>query len=622
MNLKLCEFDTLDMALTLPIKSHIVEPFKKAEVLDNLGPGDFIQIIREDLEYGYPFHAGDMITFYLTQTYEIAKEYPVKFSNTGFFQRQVFRLPREPGEYAIVYTKGDAYIYNQDIGYEAFDSGSVIVIANADSSGINLGEVQYGILVSGPVGTPTEFDIEPPENDISKIIDGKEETFWVHHILLSEKQSEVLSRIRLTYDGVRAINYIELDPVASYPFDIKGISYLDPNGIEVDLQVMVEKFSRRIRISFEEIKTRGFVLYFKIVSYEYSVFKLSDIPILDYIARGYRELNGSTLPDLNTLLGNARGSATIVGASSTSPEIITYYHYAIGINEATSGLKKFEPEGVYLSAPKKIDSIGLIGLESIEIGNPVRENSLHSSPLNLRGSFEYYLIKRDFEKETGRIIAVTYIPVCPMDTGEYIERLYPKDGNILKTSFRAHGLADHAELGNSFEEIRATVCGLKLYKNGVLLSRGRTSSKSGDYYITNNLTGYDEDPYTKLILNNVDNIKAADSLGSEIYEAVYTPWHSTIVSWKVTRVGDLISVYPFIGNTGISYNSDHSVLVPWFSGGNNISSELTLKIIIRNNSYQLSAGAENITHPDLTPKVKSFKLGFGLVNPETRFNSL
>lgn len=639
-----CSLDTVDGSITLPIAKEVKESFKKAEVLDKLAPSHVIETRTHELAVAYAFSAGDLLIIYLEDP-DIVKVQRVIFSNTNFFRRQTYEVPTERGEYLVLYNQGDAETFTQETGFAAA-GGCVVVLAPIDSSQLGpegLGTVSYGVWVLGYTSTPTEFDIEPPENDISKLIDGRDDTFWIHHLLFEDKLSDgARSKIRLTYDGVRAINYLELTPITSYPFDIMAIHYINENWVETSLNIYVEKFEKKIKIAFEEIKARGFIFYFKINSFEYATYQLTGDNNLDYAARGYKDLEaGDLYPHLEEL--GIKYEEQLIGYAPRQKQVISYHQYTMGLAEARSGLLKYEPAGVFLSSAVKVKNPGMTALEAVEFGNPLdpQVDSIVQSP-KLRGSFEYYVVKRDYLENTGQLVSELTIPINPSDTGYVTERLYPVNGKVMYTSFRAHGIEQTGTLPGSIlgldsEEKVNAICDLKLYRNGVELERGLYADNyhapSGDYYIENQSQETRDDPFSKIILNRRDadgnpqfitgSEKSPAETDAIVYEAIYKPWYTVIVEERGQNlpVASLTSIYSAAGETRAINIADHSVYFAGADNDNPILSEIQLKIVIRNNSYDGENGT-NLLRPDLTPRVRSFKLGIGSVEPTKRFIGL
>ncbi len=628
-----CEFDTFSMSLTLPVATHVIERFKTIELLDAFAPGYLIEVIIEDLNFVYEFDTTNFLAIYI-DNHDLSDRYPITFTRTDFFRKQVYHLPTEHGDYVVIYNQAIANILNEEIGYEAFRSGCVVVLppmTSKDLGPLGLGKIQYGIWVPGPSPTPSEYDIEPPENILLNVIDDDINTYWIHHMLFKDKLPDgAISRLRLGYDGVRAINYIEIDPVAKYPFEIMGITYLAENGVETDLRVAVEKFEKGIRLMFEEIHCRGFVFYFKLRSFEYAVYNVNNTPTLDYVARGYKPLTSKDIskafdPDNRYFKYHDQ----VLGRNTITPDIITYHQYTMGLAGIRSGLKKYADKGVFLAPPLSVESPGLIGLETVEIGNPLTaiDNSLIQTA-KLKGVFEYYIIKTDYS-ESGERLGQTTIPVYPMGTDYVIERLYPSKDGVLTTSFLAHA----PDLAGLTEEERANYCELKLYKNGELLARGKTSDNvgptySGDWYISNNGTG-DQSPETLIGINRLsgnvyvpvrNSTQSPKDLVPDIYEAIYRPFFRCPYPGATIKTGilyDLMKLFRY----KYTYAEDNTVMISSTQNAKPIKSDLVLKVIIRNDSYDQSSG-ENILHNDLTPRLISYRLSVGRSNPQDRFNKL
>lgn len=633
LSLNFCQIDTLSKALTLPIASHVEERFKAVTLLDDYAPGDMIEVAIEELSFGYPFGTEDFLVIEL-DAQDLAREYPVSFTNTNFFTKQVYTLPTTPGEYAIAYNSDIAADLNDLLGYTGVTAGSILVLPplTSDELGpLGLGSIQYGRFVSTPVGTPTEFNIEPPDNDIFHAIDGDENTFWIHHILKETKEPNgVVSRVKLGYDGLRAINYLEIFPVSKYPFELMGVTYINEKKIETDLRISIEQFDRAYRISFEETHAFGFVLYFKLNSFEYSVFNMNDANRNSYIVQG--EIEATTL-DLSKTFDSHyfKYRDELVGRSPEKPNIVTYCQYTIGLSEVTSGLKKYDEVGVFLAPPLSIESPGVIGLEVSEVGNPLYTNDALIQNTTLKGSFEYYVIKQDYDQKDGVLLKSTTIPVYPMSQDYVVERLYLSENGRTKTTFLAHSptLANPYDLD---EEERAGWCELTVYKNGVLLERGLSSTNlgvgiDGDYYIVNNTVNDSTVYRTEIAFNRTvdgvlehqtDNLVSPADLTQDIYEVIYRPFYRANMPNFNIPVGNLYELER-LTDLPYCYLSDNTVLLD--QTDIKVYSELTLKIIIRNNSYDTTRG-NNILHNDLTPRLNSYRLNVGQVNPTGRFNAL
>lgn len=602
-----CSIDTVDMSLMLPIISDTKIPFNVAQVYDAFTGGQIYRQSYEELLTLYPFHKGDIVTLYLGFTTLVLQK-PVIFSNTYFFQRQVYQSPQEEGDYQIVLESNDSYILvKAPIDYEDLIQG--------------LGYVNYWYLVDIIGGTPTEFNIDSPDNIVANVLEDDNKS-WIHNLLFEKQLSDgAVSKLKLSFNGTRSFNYLEIKPVMQYAVDILGITYLDDAGNENELEIFVEKFDRTIRVSFEEISAMGIMIYFHIRNFELNAFYLNPRLNLDYVAKGQKTLQAQDLVSYSQ--NGLPYQENILGPLNTNLTLYTYYQYIIGIQYVVAGLRLFENSGYYLSSPIKADSIGSFSLWGSELGTPFNRTLSQAE-----GAVEYYVIKEDYSN--NKLINTLTFPIYNQNNPKFYEQLnfisfsdpaINFTGSLLKTTFRAHGWSD------------SDICEIELYCNKIRLTRGDTvrnlaGTPHGDYFIINQTSSFNEYPFTLIGINKKVNgvwkaykdiEKDPANVTPDIYEIYYKPY-PMVADSNALSMADLYKMPVLLNKYFLYWNSDGSINTDWTYNGQSISSKVYLKIIMRNTSYDDTSG--DLFNHSFSPKLKSFRLGMSQVKPETRFAGL
>ncbi len=450
--------------------------------------------------------------------------------------------------------------------------------------------------VAGPNSTRSEIDVTFANSNIRNIIDGQNNTYWAYPILVSSVLSAGAKvQLKLDLGGMSDVNFLEIEPASYLPFDLTGISYIDVNHNTVDLSLNSVTLRSSTKISIPHIKASSVVLSFTQNGYDEVQFNNRSVEPL-------HAGSSCTIEDLSTELRALLNSQFVVDDILQVPDvscpIVKYYEYLVGFDNIRVGYSVFSERSIFVSKPKRVRKLGLVGLRSVET-RPTQTTaaiqpsiSAFSYPAQsatedtkfYHGSVEYWTFVKSYDSN-GRIIASDYLPLLPRNAA----RVYHERVVFTKRSSPTYV---YENAGSLMFYTAASGTDVKLYRNGSLLSYTTDWSFSSDSTLTQT------DPGIGLMKRGIQLV--ADPNPLDIYTVSYTPLLST--SLVPPTYGSLF--------TSVSLGSDQDIrAVPgnliWFSGTRKSTkvdySDVYLIIVLRRNSGLV----------DISPAVEEYLFATG-----------
>jgi len=444
------------------------------------------------------------------------------------------------------------------------------IVRQAD---ISFSEIQ----VKTAESTGTEKDIKVVDSRVENIVDGDTSTGWTYNVLLKNQKSDGVNlSLECNLADKKEVNYLVIHPVSDFPVLLESIQYTDVDNQLIDIPdtfYFNKTLDKPIRITFTDIIARKFIFNFKQYSstlFDYN--NLKDEIVLDDLKRKNNIIRNVSILDgeIKKTIQNPEIRDLLPLTTSDDISYDIFYHYILAFKEISAGLSAYRDNGYFISKPYQKNTPTLLGLESDEtILDFFNEDS---SSLNKIGSFEYDIIKKDYNA-TDEVIRTTATPLLPLGSDKVInERLFFTNKRvIIPLRFLAHSSLNIAS-------------NVQLFRNNIELVLGvdwRFDDRLNplDNSDTNILSGLFE---TKIeILHNSDTIR------NGVYTADYIPRY---ISEPNEIVRDARSTI---------YLSSGATEHPKSEGIETIAySNIFMKISIRNNSFETSK----------TPKLNFYKI--------------
>lgn len=369
-----------------------------------------------------------------------------------------------------------------------------------------------GVEENGELTTRNDFDYPISGSLITNMIDGTRDTFYIRPFyILDENQSTDGVQLRLELDcgGLRPLNYLEIEPVSNFPFQITEIEYLDKDGqtSAVELQesgLLGQDIFRPIRYHFKEVDARK--VYLTCVQEHFVLLNFFESSVTE---DPEEDIDGTFINSqmvqnaISDLVEDDAFLAALQNQFTDVDQEVLLYQYVIGFDNITTGKLSYglgnEKLGVFVSEVFQVARCRRVGLRTDEV-------TTNETLLNRRSSFEYWIYKQDFNA-AGGLIGVTALPIMPLTDLKAYERLeFTEIGsgqtqpNIATLRFWGHYGASPP---TGDEEV-------KVYLNGVELTRGPTEDWDfADLAILGTVT------YTR--------IEILSPLEGEVYTVDYTP---------------------------------------------------------------------------------------------------
>jgi hypothetical protein len=419
--------------------------------------------------------------------------------------------------------------------------------------------------------TNTDVVYENTTNLIANIIDGRSNTFFVRSwFILPENKPDAGVQIKIELDcgALRPLNYLEIQPVADYPFQITAIQYRDKQGItnSVELQeagLLGQDIFRPVRYHFKEIDASK--IWITCLQEHHTLMNFHDSSVIEDPEEDFQGtyLQSQMVSDaVGTLV---EGNPFLAGLQNLFTPTDTeqlLYQYIIGFDNVMTGKLIYKDIGIFVGERFEVARCRKIGLDTNEVAT-IEDLD------DRRSSFEYWIYKQDYNA-AGSPLFATILPILPLNTVRAYERLEFTEGNIGSTRFQAHyGSA----VPSGAEEI-------KVFLNGIELTYGALE----DWVL--------EDEGLLGVVNKT-RINVDSALDGEIYTVEYTPaqYFSAAAGEQIFRIGQSNAYYKNannIINTSGEINSEEVE-----------SSDIYLIIIMKNNNNEDKAKSSRLNEYSL-----------------------
>ena len=383
------------------------------------------------------------------------------------------------------------------------DDDPAIIDAINESLELNPTKGQFQFVEVQEVDTDTtltDYTYELPNNDISNMIDGTNQTYYTK-VFFMEDIVTGGAQVKFFLDPgkLSPINYVEVQPVADYPFQVSNIEYTDKEGNlqDVELQesgILNQDIFRPIVYHFKKVDAR--YVYVTLNQPHYTMLNFHGSSLME--ATPAEDFYGTNLE--SEMVQDAVRSVIddepfLQNFPEEFDDELLLYQYVIGFDNIVAGEIAYEELGIFVSEVFSVARCRRIGLDADEVDT-------NETLTGRRASFEYWIYKQDYNADGG-IIATTALPILSLSDIRVFERLELLETigatrpNTGTTRFQGHYGAG-APTGD--EEI-------KVYSNGVELTY-LTDWEFEDLGILNNIN------YTRIKLTAVTD---------EVYTVEYTP---------------------------------------------------------------------------------------------------
>ena len=336
---------------------------------------------------------------------------------------------------------------------------------------------------------------------VRNAIDGIEDTFYIQPFLMNDTvTSGVQLRLKMDCGGLRPINYIEIYPVADYPFQITDIEYLHKDGVVYSVEMQESNLlgvdlHRPTRFHFEEVEARH--VYVTATQFHYTLINFQDSSVKQKPSESF---DGTYLETqyVQDIVNDAYDDDAFLDflreQFDDRDDPYRLYQYIIGFDNIWTGRISYEEVGIFAGEAFEIERCRRIGL--------VTEEASTSYTLeNQRDSIEYWIYKQDYNN-VGGLIGISSAPIMPEGVSEAYERLHLTEitagslkANTGTLRFQGHwGAADPTTVS--------------VYQNGLPLEQ------DVDWSFTDS---------GNLSLLNYTRITITSPVGGEIYTVRYTP---------------------------------------------------------------------------------------------------
>ena len=361
--------------------------------------------------------------------------------------------------------------------------------------------------------TRNDFEFPISGSELSNMIDGTRNTFYIRPFYIldgNQPTGGVQLRLNLDCGGLRPINFIEVEPVSNFPFQISEIEYQDKNGqtLAVELQesgLLGQDIFRPIRYHFKEVDARKVYLtctqeHFTLLNFHGS--SVTEDPQEDIDGTFINSQMVQTA--ISDLVADDPFLFALQNQFTDVDQETLLYQYVIGFDNVTTGKLSYglgnDKLGVFVGEVFQVARCRRIGLSTDEVTTSELLN-------NRRASFEYWIYKQDFNATSPTPIGFTALPIMPLTDQTAYERLeFTEIGsgqpgpNIATLRFQGHF---GGSIPSGDEEV-------KVYLNGVELTYGPTEDwEFADVGV--------------LGVTNFTRIEILSPLPGEVYTVSYTP---------------------------------------------------------------------------------------------------
>lgn len=382
----------------------------------------------------------------------------------------------------------------------------------------------------------SELNVEFSDSDINNIVDNRSGTFWVQSTLLSKPKDElgVITKIEIDLGGVQSVNSLEIEPLVLYPVEITNISIIDPNNQSVTILSEAVEAKSNNKFFFNTLSAKKVII--KVRNRNFSTVQFTtkpDSPVPE-IVRDPGSINQS-IENISEELDDLISSpllAEAIGAQTFISEDKSYYEYLVGFDNIKLGLSTFNDTAIFVSKSEKINSLGQLAVKVNEkrpigdIDSSSVEYTTDTNPAStsdyFHGSFEYYVIKRDFSAADS-LLNSTVFPVLPLGTTQI------RHETLSLTETSDTGFLQFFTLDDPYHSVDNPTGDIIVYRNGEILENadattGVTAALEIDGW-TKDTTLTQDTPGQPLRMSYA--IKIQQPNVNNIYTVSYTPTVST-----------------------------------------------------------------------------------------------
>ncbi len=432
------------------------------------------------------------------------------------------------------------------------------------------------------------INVQPPNLPISNIVDGTFGTYWVQTLICSTLTKSVKVKIEITIDGVRDINFLEIEPAIKIPLYLESIDYVDTDSTVVNATKPEILFTSDIGVTFPTITTDRIILTFRNengfpLQFSYPK-KLTDTLFYQSFLQTQPDM-ANLAPDLKQILSSIKTQDLInLGQIPTSPASayvqINGNEFTTGFDNIRVGITDYDDIGIYVSTPLIGTSIHQLGLRASETRSDGLENTNLTYDVddstNFNGSIEYWIIKRDLDNKNN-ILSSSRFPILPMG----ITRI---NNERLVLTEKSDADRINKNIGQTIFFTDKTLGDVKVYRNGIELDfvPDEDTIADGWYDITEE---EDKTPNSRSPMRF--RIKLQNVNLTDILTVSYTPMTSNTVSIPLTlsEFSDSgLSVVDLIGDLSARVLENQMILLEQSKDDRVTKSEVFLQIILRSNT--------------------------------------
>lgn len=454
--------------------------------------------------------------------------------------------------------------------------------------------------------------VSPPGLKIENIIDGENGTYWIQSVNLPRVSNiPVRTKLEVSFNLVREINFLEIEPATKYPIILEKIQYVDDSHTVQTLTSPDLSFDGPIAVLLEKFSTNKLILTFQNSNPVNQQFesKIHDDLLMQYQAepmQGYNASLSLVQDHVYQNVSNVKNQSIINITGRQESTEHNYYEYSIGFDNIRAGLADYEDVGIYISKPIEIQSPAHVGIKTVE-SRPYLDANLNlaytdetynqdvDDDKHYLSSIEYWLVRQDLNADNV-LIRTSYLPILPINTERVVhEQLVLIEQEDTSLLFN--------DSGYLMFYTNRTDGDITVYRNGVEISDITSTPTSPEGWIDTT------DSENKIPNNQVPmrfRIQVRGSKVTDVFTVSYTPTLSSTYDIpetlsSVTSTGGL-QVIDILGDLSARPGRGHILVLDKVGQSSHaVKTRLFLGIILRRNS------ADSL----LTAAVEEYLLGIG-----------
>jgi len=451
-----------------------------------------------------------------------------------------------------------------------------------------------------------EITVSFSNSNINNIIDDTSNTYWIEPLLFSGPKSDGASvEICINFAALQNINFVEIEPAASYAMKLVSIDYFNMNNQRLTALSPDTYLTGPSKVYFSRIHAKAIVLRFQQVNYHEVQFSKS----VGTGSNFHQALSGKGLyqidvpasaADLRNILSSDFLLTDILNVPAVGGPLVRYYQYMFGLDNVRCGYSLYRDRGIFVSKAHQVDQLGLVGVKVIETrptettdGDITQTAFSYPTRTSLEdtkyyhGAVEYWLSAYHYTAD-GYLITTDTLPVLPLDAS----RIYHE---VLVFTHKSSVGEAYNNMGALRFFCSEDATDMQVYRNHMLLpydSNGWRFVATGENTELTLATANAGAPMKRgiVISGGVDPV--------DIYTVSYTPKLSN--TSVVPQAGDtLFQIIDMSGDQGVKLLSNNLVsFSPTRRGLAVAYTKLYLSVILRRTSAQ----------EHLTPAVEEYML--------------